>query len=100
MDLEYKDLRKSDYINEFSDVVPSRVPSGVVEVTSSSGDIYDELSTRDLITVLELTAKRLQSAEKEIASLRGQLEYIYKNGVDGYSTKIRTIRDRHPKPTE
>lgn len=99
IDLSYKDGRKDSYIKEFSDAIPGRIPTGVREVTGENGTEYDEISSRDLINVLNNLTRELQRADQEIKSLSGQLEYIYKNGVDGYTTKIQTIRARHPKPT-
>lgn len=97
MDLEYRDRRKDQFIREFSDVAPSKVPDGIRKVTNAAGMEVDELDTKALMTTLKLVTKRLQAAEQEIASLRGQLEYIYKNGLDGYADKIQTIRDENPK---
>ena len=97
-DLSYKDARKSQYISEFADEVPSTIPNGSRPATTASGVEVDQLEVKQLLNTLRMLGERLQSAEHKISSLTGQLEYIHKNGIDSYDNKIRGIRDNNPMP--
>ena len=35
--------------------------------------------------------------ENEYPSIKDQLDEIYHNGIDGWKTKIKAIKDKHPK---
>ncbi len=35
--------------------------------------------------------------ENENPSIKDQLDEIYHNGIDGWKTKIKAIKDKHPK---
>ena len=35
--------------------------------------------------------------ENEYPSIEDQLDEIYHNGIDGWKTKIKAIKDKHPK---
>ena len=98
-DLSYKDRREDDFRKEFSDM---RIRQGTVEITeehvTANGRPVRQIDTDSLIRRIERQDRDIRELKQDILALRGQLEYLYKNGVDGYTTKIRTIRDRHPKP--
>ena len=102
MDLSYRDRRRSDYNTEFADEQRNTEPSKVTQTksfTRSDGEYtWEQLDIAQLIRLLEQYDRDIRELKQDNASLRGQLEYLYKNGVDGYTTKIRTIRDRNPKP--
>ena len=103
-DLEYKDLRRADYNTEFADeqhnVKHNKLSTTQVFTRSDGNYSWEQLEISQLLLYLEQHDRDIRELKQDNAALRGQLEYLYKNGIDGYSTKIRTIRDRHPKPTE
>jgi hypothetical protein len=46
------------------------------------------------------TPRELTYAEKrlqEYPSIQDQLDDLYHNGIDGWKTKIKAIKDKHPK---
>ena len=102
MDLEYKDLRRSDYNKEFADeqrnVGPRKLSTTQTLARPDGNYTWEQLEIPQLLRLLEQFDRDIRELKQDNAALRGQLEYLYKNGLDGYSTKIRTIRDRHPKP--
>ena len=102
MDLSYRDRRRSEYNTEFADEQRNVGPRKVTQTksfTRSDGEYtWEQLEIAQLIQVLEQYDRDIRQLKQDNAALRGQLEYLYKNGVDGYTTKIRTIRDRNPKP--
>ena len=104
MDLEYRDRRRNDYNVEFADEQRNTEPRKLTQTASfarSDGNYtWEQLDTSQLIRLLEQFDRDIRELKQDNAALRGQLEYLYKNGINGYTTKIRTIRDRHPKPTE
>ena len=104
MDLSYKDRRRSEYNLEFADEQRNTEPRKLTSTrnfTRSDGSYeWEQLEITQLIRILEQHDRDIRELKQDNAALRGQLEYLYKNGVDGYTTKIRTIRDRHPKSTE
>ena len=98
-DLSYKDRREEDYHNTFSE---RRIKQGTVHITkehtTANGRPVRQVSTEDLIRNVERQDKMIRELRQDVLTLRGQLEYIYKNGLDGYTDKVQTIRDRNPKP--
>ena len=98
-DLSYKDRREDDFRNEFSEL---RIPQGTREITEESvtanGRPIRKIETETLIRRIEKQDREIRELRQDILALRGQLEHIYKNGLDDYKSKVRTIRERHPKP--
>ena len=101
-DLSYKDNRSSAYLSEFSDAKYNREPVKITEtemVTRTDGDYtFERLDIKQLIRLLEQHDRDIRELKQTVKSLEGQLEYVYKNGVDGYTTKIQEIRVANPKP--
>ena len=102
MGLEYKDRRRGDYNKEFADEQRNTEPrklSTTHTFTRPDGEhTWEQLEIPRLLRLLEQSDRDIRVLKQDNAALRGQLEYLYKNGVDGYTTKVRTIRDRNPKP--
>ena len=102
--LEYKDNRQSLFWSEFSDVALNTEPMELTTsrtITRADGDYtYNQMEVRTLLTLIHQFERTHRQLKQRVSSVEGQLEYITKNGVDAYITKILDIKALHPKPTE
>ena len=102
-DLSYKDDRLAAYLTEFSDVKYNTEPVSITTtdiVVRDDGEYtLERLDIKQLISLLQQHDRDIRQLKQENASLRGQLESIYKDGIDGYDGKIQAIRDDYPKPS-
>ena len=60
-------------------------------------DGTSEISKSDIQAKINATANQTDRA-KEYPSIVDQLDDIYHNGIDGWKTTIKAVKDKYPKP--
>ena len=100
----------NDRTYTFSDALIALYPEGGWSVSYTYDSIIWTHATKTKPTESVLTAKikELQDAydsteyqrkrELEYPKVEDQLDTIYHNGVAGWKTKIKAIKDKYPKP--
>ena len=77
----------------------SVVPHKIIEWDSANSDSQptdDELNAA--YTAWKNANEYKQKREVEYPEIVDQLDDIYHNGIEGWKTKIKTIKDKYPKP--
>ena len=86
-------------------------PSAVISVSDNNIDSIQWLNGTTPISKADIEAKitELQTIydnnkyqrdrEAEYPSIKDQLDDIYHNGIDGWKTTIKAIKDKYPKPS-
>ena len=75
------------------------VPHKIIEWDSANSDSQptdDELNAA--FTAWKNANEYKQKREVEYPEIVDQLDDIYHNGIEGWKTKIKTIKDKYPKP--
>ena len=75
------------------------VPHKIIEWDSGNKDSQptdDELNAA--YTAWKNANEYKQKRELEYPEIVDQLDDIYHNGIEGWKTKIKTIKDKYPKP--
>ena len=75
------------------------VPHKIIEWDSANSDSQptdDELNAA--YTAWKYAYEYKQKRELEYPELEDQLDDIYHNGIEGWKTKIKTIKEKYPKP--
>ena len=75
------------------------VPHKIIEWDSANSDSQptdDELNAA--YTAWKNANEYKQKREVEYPEIVDQLDDIYHNGIEGWKTKIKTIKDKYPKP--
>jgi hypothetical protein len=75
------------------------VPHKIIEWDSANSDSQptdDELNAA--YTAWKNANEYKQKREVEYPEVVDQLDDIYHNGIEGWKTKIKTIKDKYPKP--
>ena len=75
------------------------VPHKIIEWDSGNKDSQptdDELNAA--YTAWKNANEYKQKRELEYPELEDQLDDIYHNGIEGWKTKIKTIKEKYPKP--
>ena len=75
------------------------VPHKIIEWDSGNKDSQptdDELNAA--YTAWKNANEYKQKREVEYPEIVDQLDDIYHNGIEGWKTKIKTIKDKYPKP--
>ena len=75
------------------------VPHKIIEWDSANSDSQptdDELNAA--YTAWKNANEYKQKREAEYPEVVDQLDDIYHNGIEGWKTKIKTIKDKYPKP--
>jgi len=75
------------------------VPHKIIEWDSANSDSQptdDELNTA--YTAWKNANEYKQKREVEYPEVVDQLDDIYHNGIEGWKTKIKIIKDKYPKP--
>ena len=75
------------------------VPHKIIEWDSANKDLQptdDELNAA--YTAWKNANEYKQKREVEYPEIVDQLDDIYHNGIEGWKTKIKTIKDKYPKP--
>ena len=79
----------------------SPTPHKIIEWDSANSDTQptdDELNAA--YTAWKNANEYKQKREVEYPEIVDQLDDIYHNGIEGWKTKIKTIKDKYPKPSE
>tara|TARA_X000001382_G_C3165179_1_gene177627 strand:+ start:1473 stop:1748 length:276 start_codon:yes stop_codon:yes gene_type:complete len=77
-----------------------RLNANIVTISGTvATDKDDNVITYDLDAVnAEVEAKAYQEKRKlEYPAIANQLDDLYHNGIDGWKTTIKAIKDKHPK---
>lgn len=95
----YRDAREDAYRRDFADL---QYPKGRRRITEESqtanGRDIRKIEIDALLRHIERQEEIVRLLQQDVQSLRGQLEYIFKQGLDAYDQKIQSIRDEYPKP--
>ena len=85
--------------NNFYRLDQSVVPHKIIEWDSENSDSQP---TDDELNAAYIAWKNAneykQKREVEYPEIVDQLDDIYHNGIEGWKTKIKTIKDKYPKP--
>ena len=96
MTLDHKAIRKA-----YPDVVTINDDKGAFDKDGNS--ITLEQSKIDTArTTLDTEAAAIAYKEKrkaEYPAIEDQLDDIYHNGIDGWKTTIKAVKDKYPKPS-
>ena len=87
-------LKDNSY--SLSQSVPPHVITKWDSNNSDSQPTDDELNAA--YTAWKNANEYKQKRELEYPELEDQLDDIYHNGIEGWKTKIKTIKDKYPKP--
>ena len=71
-----------------------RMTKGTSTIVPSESEVNAKLT--ELTTAHNAKDYRRQRAE-EYPTLEAQLDDLYHNGIDGWKTSIKTIKDKYPK---
>ena len=85
--------------NNFYRLDQSVVPHKIIEWDSENSDSQptdDELNAA--YTAWKAAEEYKINRANEYPNIVDQLEDIYHNGIDGWKTTIKTIKDKYPKP--
>ena len=69
------------------------IKSGLVPITDAKLKTLRKKQEQDRLDALTYKEKR----QAEYPSIENQLDDLYHNGIDGWKTTIKAIKDKHPK---
>lgn len=105
--MNYSNMSFAEFKN-FCAAVTSLEPNAKFSVDKGSNTLTWKTGTQPSDSAIETEMARLdalhttnayqRNREAEYPSIADQLDDIYHNGVDGWKAKIKTTKDKYPKP--
>ena len=89
----YKDNDNDVYAYEADGSQDAYIKSGLVPISDTALATLREEQEQARLDALTYSEKR----QAEYPTIANQLDDLYHNGIDGWKTTIKAIKDKHPK---